>query len=102
VVLRELLFVSIAALSILVPVLVALIKFRTFTSYHTWLVKFATVCVAPASVLLLLEGPAWPFRAASIVSLAAGLEEVLITLVLTRPRADIPHLLKAIRMQKSS
>jgi CDP-diacylglycerol--glycerol-3-phosphate 3-phosphatidyltransferase len=102
VVLRERLFVIIAALSILVPVLVALIKFHTFTSYHTWLVKFATVCVAPSSVILLIEGPAWPFQVASIVSLIAGMEEILITLLLTKPQADIPNLLKAIRMQNLS
>jgi CDP-diacylglycerol--glycerol-3-phosphate 3-phosphatidyltransferase len=86
---RELLFISLLGLSIVLPALVGLIKFRRATSYHTWLVKIAVVCMAPGSILLFVGGPAWPFQIATIISVAAGLEEIAISLLLEHPRADI-------------
>lgn len=91
---RELAYVLLAAAAILLPVLAGLIKFRTFTSYHTWLVKVATVCIAPASILLLAGGPAWPFHIACFISALAGVEEILITMTLDRPRANVAHLFR--------
>lgn len=91
------LFILIAALSMILPLLVALLKFRTYTSYHTWLVKFATVCMAFGSFLLILDGPVWLFQAASIISALAGIEQMVITLLLDRPRTDVHHLLAVIR-----
>ncbi len=98
---REILYVGLAASSMLLPLLVALIKFHTFTSYHTWLVKFATVCIAVGSLILILGGPALPFRIASIVSALAGLEQIFITLLLNRPRSDVRHLAAVIRRRQN-
>ena len=96
---RERAYIIAAAGAILVPVLAGLVKFRRFTSYHTWLVKIATVCIAPASILLLIGGPAWPFHIAAVVSILAGLEELLITLMLDRPRADVGHVVRVWRQR---
>ena len=93
---RELVYIVVASLSILLPPLVGLMKFGIFTSYHTWLVKIATVCIAPSSVLLILEGPGWPFRLASIISALAGLEEIFITFLINRPRSDVRHIVALI------
>jgi len=90
-------YILIAALSMIFPLLVALLKFRTYTSYHTWLVKFATVCMACGAFLLILDGPDWPFQVASIISAFAGIEQIVITLLLDRPRSDVRHLLAVIR-----
>jgi len=86
---RELLFISLLGLSIVLPTLVGLIKFRRATSYHTWLVKVAVVCMVPGSILLFAGGPAWPFQIATVISVVAGLEEIAISLLLDHPRADI-------------
>jgi phosphatidylserine synthase len=86
-----------AALVIGVWQLWPLLKFRTYTSYHTWLVKFATVCMACGAFLLILDGPDWPFQVASIISAFAGIEQIVITLLLDRPRSDVRHLLAVIR-----
>ena len=86
---RELLFISLLGLSIVLPALMGLIKFRRATSYHTWLVKVAVVCMAPGSILLFVGGPAWPFQIATVISVVAGLEEIAITLLLDHPRSDI-------------
>lgn len=98
---REQPYIIAAAGAILLPVLAGLVKFRRFTSYHTWLVKIATVCIAPASILLLAGGPAWPFHVAAMVSVLAGLEELLITLMLDRPRSDVGHVFR-VRRQRAA
>jgi len=97
---QELFYISLAAASMLLPLLVALARFRTFTSYHTWLVKIATVCIAIGSVLLIIGGPAWPFRIASVISVIGGVEQILISYLLPQPRADVRHLLAVWKNQK--
>lgn len=84
-------FIALAASSMLLPLFVALLKFRTYTSYHTWLVKVATVLMAFGALLLLVWDQALPFRIASVVSAVAGMEQILITLVLKTPVADVRH-----------
>ena len=86
---RELLFISLLGLSIVLPALAGLIKFRRATCYHTWLVKIAVVCMAPGSILLFVGGPAWPFQVATVISVVAGLEEIAISLLLDHPRSDV-------------
>jgi len=99
---REIVFICLATLSILVPVVAGLIKFHTITSYHTWLVKFATVCIAPGSVVLIMGGPAWPFQIASIVSVLAGLEQLIITLLLGQPRSDVRHIIAVMQRTRDN
>lgn len=96
---REFVYISIASLSILLPAITGLIRFRMFTSYHTWLVKFATVCIATTSVLLILGGPGWPFHIASLVSVVAGLEQITISLLLKRPQSDVKHLIAVVKQR---
>jgi phosphatidylglycerophosphate synthase len=95
------LFILIAALGMVLPLLVALLKFHAYTSYHTWLVKFATVWMACGAFLLIVGGPDWPFQVASIISLLGGLEQTAITLLLDRPRSDVPHFVAILRERKA-
>jgi phosphatidylserine synthase len=96
---RELLFVTLILAGLLFPGITGLIRFRRLTSYHTWLVKFSVLVTAFSLLALILGGPAMPFRVASFVCLAAGLEEVLITLVLDKPRSDVRSLYHVLRDQ---
>jgi phosphatidylglycerophosphate synthase len=100
IILRELLYVSLLAFSIVIPVLYGYIKFSKGTSYHTWLVKFAVVCMAPSSIILFIGGPAWPFQIASIISVIAGLEEIMVTIVLDKPRSDVRSIIHILKQQK--
>lgn len=97
---QELVFITLLGLGIVLPALTGFIKFRRGTSYHTWLVKFAVVCMAPASIILFLGGPAWPFRIASIISLLAGVEEIAISLLLQQPRSDVRTVLDLLRKRQ--
>lgn len=95
--LREKLYVGLAVMSVILPTLVGFMKFHQATSYHTWLVKFAVVCIVPSVFILLLEGPAWPFRIASIICALAAIEEIAITLAIDRNRSDVKTILHVIR-----
>ena len=96
-IMREKLYVVFVLTALICPGIAGLIKFRQLTSYHTWLVKFAVLTTALSILVMILEGPALPFRAASIVSLAAGAEEVLITLILDKPHSDVRSLFHVLR-----
>jgi phosphatidylglycerophosphate synthase len=100
IILREIIYVTLLALSIVVPVLIGYIKFSKATSYHTWLVKFAVACMAPSSIILFIGGPAWPFQIASIISVIAGLEEILVTFYLSEPRSDVRSIIHLMRKKK--
>lgn len=86
---REKLYILFVVASVVMPALAGILKFGTLTSYHTWLVKIAAGCTALTSILLVMGGPAWPFRLVSVLCLIAGLEEILITLYLPAPESNI-------------
>ena len=90
---RELVYIILVACSLILPAVAGIAKFRRPTSYHTWLVKTAAVVMAPSAILLFLGGPAWPFHVATVISVLAALEEILITLYLTEPCSDVGSLI---------
>jgi len=94
---REWIFVGMAVASIIVPTVVGILRFHRPTSYHTWLTKFAVVCFAPSVILLLLNGPAWPFRISAVIALLAAVEQTAITLVSRNRLSDIPSLFHLLR-----
>ncbi len=97
---RELLYYAIMVFSFLLPAQVGLVKFGKFTGYHTWTVKVAVLSGFIAYILLYAEIAAWPFALASILCAIAGLEEILMTLVLPKERTDVRSLVAAIRIRR--
>lgn len=98
---REIFFVLAIVLSILIPVLLGILKFGSYPSYHTWLTKLAAVAMACASIYLFIGGPAWSFRLAAMLCVLAATEEVLITFLLKSPRSNVRSVIDVIREQKS-
>jgi len=88
IIIRESGFVALTIASIIIPTVVGFIKFRQSTSYHTWLTKFAVVCMAPSVIILFMEGPAWPFQVSSVICVIAGIEGILITLISKNRTSD--------------
>jgi len=86
---RELTVIVLATLSFVSPVLVGLIKFHHFTSYHTWLVKVAVVSIGAAFFILFIFDIAWPFQLATLLCLLAATEEIIITLYLPERRSNV-------------
>ena len=82
------------------PAQVGLIRFGKISGYHTWTVKVAVFVTFVGYIALYAEIAAWPFRLASVLSLIAGIEEILITLVLREARTDVRSLAAALRIRQ--
>lgn len=100
IIIREYVFFLFFLASIVLPGLTGFIKFKKVISYHTWSVKFAAVCMAPSSILLFLIGIAWPFQLACVFCCVAGLEEIIITLVLDKPYSDVKSLVHVLKKRR--
>ena len=94
---REWIYVALIMTSYLLPALVGMVKFGSFTSYHTWMVKLAAAFMALTLYVLFLSGVVWPFRAAALFCTVAAAEEIIITLVLTEKRSNVSSLWRILR-----
>jgi len=99
---REIVFFSIIVASFVIPVIVGLVKFRILTSYHTWSVKAAVAVTIVGYVLLFSGIEPWPFRLAALMCLYAGIEEILITLILKQQQVDVRSILSVLKKQKTN
>jgi phosphatidylglycerophosphate synthase len=76
---------------IIVP-LVSLIRFRSLTSYHTWLTKVAAVAIAAGGTVFLAWDMAWPFQVACVLAVMSALEQITISLLLNEKRSNVKSL----------
>lgn len=86
---RELFYFIIIVLSFTLPALVGFIKFRKFTSYHTWSVKLAVLITVVGYILLFAGILDWPFRIAAFFCLYAAIEEIAISLLIQHEHVDV-------------
>jgi cardiolipin synthase len=96
---REIIYFAIIVGSFSLPVAVGLIKFKRVTSYHTWSVKLAVPITYLGYILLFAEITQWPFILASLICVYAGIEEILITLVMRHERVDVRSIWAAIKYE---
>jgi CDP-diacylglycerol--glycerol-3-phosphate 3-phosphatidyltransferase len=90
-----------AILGYVTPVIVGLVRYGKLTSYHTRGAKLSAVLMGLSVVLLLVSGQPWPFRVATVVMVAAGMEEIAISLALAEWRADVPSFRHALRLRRA-
>ncbi len=90
-------FVAIAISSYAFPVLFGFLKYRRLTSYHTWGAKISGIGIALGTLMLILETNL-PFRFASLVLALSAIEEIAITLTLSRWTANVPSLWHALQL----
>ena len=90
---QQLIYLVAATLSYILPVIVALIRFSSFPSYHTWGAKLAAVLIAPAFYLLILYDEQAFFRLVIILHVVVAVEEIAITLKLKQPRTNVASIL---------
>lgn len=99
---QEILYFTIIVLSFTLPALLGLIKFHTFTSYHTWSVKLA-VAITVVSYILLFSGLLdWPFRIAALFCLYAAIEEIAITLLIHHEHIDVRTVWQALKYKREN
>ena len=86
---REGIYVIMVITSYVLPAVVGIIKFGSFTSYHTWTVKLAAISMGLTLYILFLGGPPWPFHVATFICVIAAVEETSITLIISEIRSNI-------------
>ena len=90
---QQKIFLLAATLSYILPVMLALSRFGSFPSYHTWGAKLAAVLLAPAFYLLILADNQLFFRAVIIFHAVVAIEEIAITFILKRPRTNVSSII---------
>lgn len=90
-------WVAAGILAFALPTFVGWLRFGRLTSYHTWLAKLSSWLVGGSALLLFAGGPAWPFHVAVVVLALEAAEELAITALLPRWRADVPTLWHALQ-----
>lgn len=75
-------------------------KFRRLPAYHTMAAKVSAVLMGVSALALLLAGEPRPFRVAALVEFAVCIESLLITRLLTAPRADVGSLRAVLRARR--
>jgi CDP-diacylglycerol--glycerol-3-phosphate 3-phosphatidyltransferase len=92
-----------------IPVAIGFLKYGRLTSYHTWGAKLSAVLIGSTTFILLMRGPALPFRFASLVlALAefvlalAEFEELAITAILPTWQANVPSFWHARQLVRDS
>ena len=99
---REALYVALALACMLLPTAIAYAKYRAVPGYHTWSVKLGSVAMGISVPLLLLFDFAWPFRAAALWQAVCALDELGITLLLTKVHHDVPTVFHALRIRRGA
>ncbi|MBT3673194.1 MAG: CDP-alcohol phosphatidyltransferase family protein [Porticoccaceae bacterium] len=94
-------FLLMATLSFLVPLVVASVKFGEYPSYHTLGAKIAALLIAPAYYLLIiLDADIW-FRLVILFYLLVAIEEILITYLLRHSKTNISSAWTLIKEQRN-
>ena len=101
-VVQELTSYCVIVISIIAPVIVGLVKFRTITSYHTWTVKMAVVVTFIGYISLFAGWLDWPFRVAAVFSAIAAAEEIAITLLIHHEQGDVRTIWAALKYNKQN
>ncbi|MDT8283761.1 MAG: CDP-alcohol phosphatidyltransferase family protein [Gammaproteobacteria bacterium] len=99
---QEIVYFTIIVLSFTLPAIIGFVKFHNFTSYHTWGVKLAVAVTIIGYVLLFAGLLDWPFRVAALFCLYAGLEEIVITLLLYDERVDVRSVWQALKYHRAN
>jgi CDP-diacylglycerol--glycerol-3-phosphate 3-phosphatidyltransferase len=78
----------------------SLVKFRHLPSYHTRAAKSSWLAVLIAVVVMMCDGPAWPFRLAAGMVFLTNLETAAMSLVLKHRQTDLPTIYHAINAMR--
>jgi phosphatidylglycerophosphate synthase len=97
---REAPYVAVVLASFVLPILIGFVKYQRLTSYHTWGAKLSAVLMGCTTLLLFAGGPADPFHFSAAVLVLTQIEEIVITLVLSKWRSNVPSLVHALRIAR--
>jgi len=92
----ESLLISVAVVSYGFSCLASLLKFHRLPSYHTRGAKLSSGLMLAAVISLFLGWSLWPLRVAAFCVTLTNLEAILITLVLSESRDNVPTVFHAL------
>lgn len=98
---QQFFFLMAATLSYILPVIVALFRFGSFPSYHTWGAKLAALLIAPAFYLLILNDQQLFFRLVIVLHVVVALEEIAITFFLKKSETNVASILTILANRKN-
>jgi len=93
-------FLVAAMLFYLAAVSFGFVKFHRLTSYHTWLSKSLAILAGGVVLVLFAGGPGWPLRVLAPIVMVSCVEEMVITALLPRWRANVPSVFHALRLKR--
>jgi len=99
---REDIFLLFAFSGWLVPLLVCLVRFQKFPSYHTLGAKLAALCLTPCYFIAAIWDFSLPFRLVLLFFLLVAFEQLLITVVLPRWQSNVPTLMRAVEIAREA
>ena len=98
---RESAFIIALVVFHVVPASLGLLKYGRLTSYHTWGFKLSAVMLSFGVFILMVGGPAWPFRIVVPIMIVAGIEVIFMTGILRLWQTNIPSLWHALRIEQT-
>ena len=98
---QQFFFLMAATLSYILPVIIALFRFGSFPSYHTWGAKLAALLIAPAFYLLILNDQQLFFRLVIVLHVVVALEEIAITIFLKKSETNVASILTILANRKN-
>jgi len=98
---QQFFFLMAATLSYILPVIIALFRFGSFPSYHTWGAKLAALLIAPAFYLLILNDQQLFFRLVIVLHVVVALEEIAITFFLKKSETNVASILTILANRKN-
>lgn len=99
---REFLWMVPIAATYAVTILLCLVRFRRYPSYHTRLNKMGGFVLSAGLLGFLFAGVGWPLHVAAIYLTVANLETAAITLILPRWQTDLPSIWHAWQKRKAA
>lgn len=102
--LKDHLWIIILSFSLFIlQMIIALIKFKMLTSYHTFLAKITAVLFAVFLVITPIAAPfKFLFYLSFVISIAEALEEIVITLILKEPQENVKGLYWMLKTHSSA
>lgn len=86
---QELYYIIAAIIIYILPVFFTLIKFGKLASYHTWITKVSAVLMSGGVLVLLVFEESILFHFAVYFLVLEMLENIVITLIISKPKSDI-------------
>ncbi len=86
---QDYMYIVVALLAFVIPMIAGFIKFGRMPSYHTWLAKTTTVLLSITILIWFATEIVWPFKISVLIQLLVMIEYLFITIKLKEWRGNL-------------